>query len=202
MSNKERFEQRYESGQTPWELSRADHHLVEFVENHLPLNQKVMDIGCGTGSNARWLAEKGHQVFGVDFSPRAIKLAIEKSSGNSNNVQYMVKDFLDPQMVGHDFDFIFDRGCFHSFDSKQDRSTFAQNVSAHLKGNGRWLSILGNSDAPPRDDGPPVRSAGQIVEAVEPFFELIYLKSDTFDSNREAPARCWLCLMKKRKTIG
>jgi len=96
------------------------------------------------------------------------------------------------------FDFIFDRGCFHGLAEKEDRKIFAENAAGHLKKKGLWFSILGNADDEPRDEGPPMRSALDIVAAVEPYFEILSLVSDRVDSSRETSARCWLCLMKKR----
>ena len=43
-----------------------------------------------------------------------------------------------------------------------------------------------------------MRSALDIVRAVEPWFEILSLTTAEFDSERENPARSWHCLMKKR----
>lgn len=198
MSKKKIFEERYEKGNTPWELDRPDAHLIKTIEQEQIKPCKALDIGCGTGWNVIWLARQGFEATGVDFSKKAIERATELSIREGVRPGFRVKDFLDPAIIADDFAFVFDRGCFHSFDDKNDRKRFARNVGRNLKPSGIWLSILGNSDAPPRDDGPPTRSATDIVSAVEPNFEILRLAADRFDSNRERPARCWICLMKKR----
>ncbi len=199
MTKKESFEERYQSGTTPWELNRPDSHLVRIIEKESIKPCRTLDIGCGTGSNAIWLHNRGFEVTGVDFSSLAIEKAREKAKKEGAKIQFLIKDFLLGKKPDPEFGFIFDRGCFHSFDDKKDLKTFAKNAALHLKTGGLWFSILGNADAPPRDEGPPMRSALDIVTAVEPFFEILSLVADRFDSNREKPVLCWLCLMKKRE---
>ena len=198
MSKKEMFDERYKAGKTPWELERPDSHLIELVKNENILPCKTLEIGCGTGSNAIWLARNKFDVTGIDFSSLAIEKASAKSQKQGVEIQFFVKDFFEPAKGESDFEFIFDRGCFHSFEEKDDRKIFAKNVSRHLKEGGRWFSIIGNADDGPRNEGPPMRSALDIVTAVEPFFEISSLVSGRFDSSREKPARCWKSLMKKR----
>lgn len=198
MTRKEEFEERYQSGTTPWELDRQDSHLVRIIEKKIVKPCKTLEIGCGTGSNAVWLHSRGFLVSAMDFSSLAIEKAKEKALTQGADIRFSVSDFLLEKKAQPDFEFIFDRGCFHSFSDKKDRKTFAKNAARHLKPGGLWFSILGNADAPPRNEGPPMRSALDIVTAVEPFFEILSLVSDRFDSKREKPARCWLCLMKKR----
>ena len=61
-----------------------------------------------------------------------------------------------------------------------------------------WLSLIGSTDGPPRDTGPPRRSAIDIAVAFEAWFEILYLRATHFDSDlAEAPAT-WLCYMRKR----
>jgi hypothetical protein len=93
---------------------------------------------------------------------------------------------------------VFDRGCFHSFTSEDDRSRFANNVAAHLEKAGLWLTIIGNADEHRQGPGPPQRTAADIVLAVEPYFEILLLQTSHFGSNRPKPLRAWRCPMQKR----
>jgi methyl halide transferase len=198
MSKKEKFEERYRTGETPWELNRPDKHLVNIIKKEKIQPCKVLEIGCGTGNNAIWLAEQGFDVKAVDFSALAIEKAKEKAKKQEAEICFDLADFLIKPAEQQTFDFIFDRGCFHSFDTEEDRKTFAANVAWCLKQKGLWFSILGNADAPPRNEGPPMRSALDIVQATEAFFEILFLISDYFDSGREKSPRAWLCFMQKR----
>jgi len=82
--------------------------------------------------------------------------------------------------------------------SDRDRRAFAENVAAHLEEDGLWLSIIGNADDRRAGPGPPRRSARDIVNAVEPCFEILSLVAGHFGSRRPDPPRAWVCLMRKR----
>jgi SAM-dependent methyltransferase len=162
------------------------------------LGCKAIDIGCGTGDNSIWLAQNGFQVTGTDTSDIALDKAKEKASKAKVECDFMLADFLNDQIEGAPFGFAFDRGCFHSFNSGDDRKRFAQNVAAHLEEAGLWLTLVGNADEDRKGPGPPQRTARDIVLAVEPYFEVLSLISSHFGSNHPSPPRAWRCLMVKR----
>jgi SAM-dependent methyltransferase len=159
---------------------------------------RVLDIGCGTGDNSVWLAQNGFQVIGTDTSDIALEKAREKASKANVQCGFVLIDFLKNRIEGAPFGFVFDRGCFHSFDSENDRKRFARNVAAHLEKAGLWLTIAGNADEHRQGPGPPQRSAGDIVSAVEAHFMILSLTCSHFGSNRPNPPRAWRCLMQKR----
>ncbi len=198
MTIEDRFKERYKSGDTPWDIGKADFNLVEVVTQKPVLSCKALDIGCGTGDNSIWLAQNGFQVTGTDTSEIALEKAKEKASKAGVECAFVPADFLNRKIKNAPFGFAFDRGCFHSFSSENDRKKFAQNVAAHLEEAGLWLTLVGNADDDRRGPGPPQRTAGDIVSAVEPYFEVLLLISSRFGSNHPNPPRAWRCLVKKR----
>ena len=199
MTIEDGYKKRYESGNTPWDLGQPDFNLIETVTN-LPIpNCKALDIGCGTGDNSIWLAQQGFEVTGTDVADLALTKAKEKASQADLTCAFLLVDFLKAKIEGGPFGFIFDRGCFHSFSSENDRNRFARNVAGHLEEAGLWLSIIGNADEDRQGPGPPQRTAADIVLAVEPYFEILSLQSSRFGSNRPNPPRAWRCLVRKRK---
>jgi cyclopropane fatty-acyl-phospholipid synthase-like methyltransferase len=160
-----------------------------------------MDIGCGTGDNSIWLAQNRFRVIGTDTSDIAIEKAKEKASKANVACDFMFVDFLKNKIEEAPFGFVFDRGCFHSFNSENDRKMFAKNVAAHLEDDGLWLTLVGNADEHRQGPGPPQRTAGDIVRAVEPYFEILLLQSSVFGSNHPNPPRAWRCLMQKRQFV-
>jgi len=198
MSDPERWQERYHLKNTPWDTGRPDSNLINIVTEKPVKTCKCMEIGCGLGRNAIWLARHNFRVTGVDISETAIKKAVKNASDAHVECNFVVADFLNEKISNRPFEFVFDRGCFHSFDSDEDRRKFAENVADHLDKQGLWLSLLGSADDPPRDVGPPRRSALDIVTATEPLFEILCLKAIYFDSNRPTPPRAWSCVMKKR----
>jgi methyl halide transferase len=199
MTIEDRYKERYKSGDTPWDLGQPDFNLIEVVTTKPIPNCKALDVGCGTGDNSIWLSRHGFQVIGTDTSDIALEKAKEKALKAGVHCNFVLIDFLTNKIEGAPFGFIFDRGCFHSFTSADDRRKFAQNVAFHLEENGRWLTIVGNADEKREGPGPPQRTAADIVLAVEPCFEVLSLTSSHFGSNRPNPPRAWRCLLQKRQ---
>jgi SAM-dependent methyltransferase len=198
MTHEERFQKRYASGDTPWDIGKPDVNLIQTVTARPIEPCKALDIGCGTGDNSIWLAEHKFQVTGIDTSEIAIQKAIEKALQANVKCIFMVMDFLTGNIAGAPFGFAFDRGCFHSLNSDEDRQKFAENVAAHLEKEGLWLTLVGSADEQRQGPGPPRRTARDIVNACEPSFEILSLVSGQFGSNRPDPPRAWVCLMRKR----
>jgi methyl halide transferase len=199
MTIEERYRERYKSGDTPWDVGQPDFNLIEVVTQKPILSCRVIDIGCGTGANSIWLAQNRFEVMGTDTSDIALERAKEEASNANVECDFRQIDFLKNKIEGAPFGFAFDRGCFHSFNSENGRRKFAQNVAAHLEEAGLWLTIGGNADERRQGPGPPQRTAGDIVLAVEPYFEVLALTSSHFGSNRPNPPRAWRCLMQKRQ---
>jgi len=199
MNVNNRFKERYKAGDTPWDIGKPDFNLIQTVTSTPVAPRKALDIGCGTGDNAIWLAKKKFHVVGIDISEIAIKKAEEKALKNKVDCTFIVTDILSTQVEGKPFGFAFDRGCFHALSSPKDRKRFAENVSGHLEKDGTWLSLIGNADEQRQSPGPPQRTARDIVTGVESHFEILALVSSYFGSNRPNPPRAWVCLRRKRR---
>jgi ubiquinone/menaquinone biosynthesis C-methylase UbiE len=194
-----RFENRYVTGDLPWNISRPDYNLINVVTTEKIKPGKALDIGCGTGDNAIWLVNQKFNVTGIDYSVNAIKMAKENARKNGfKNIKFSVVDILKDKIPDGPYDFIFDRGCFHSFDLAEERITYANKVAKTLKKDGLWLSLIGNYDDGRLDQGPPKRTVRDISNAVEPYFEIQYIRSGRFDSNDDEPSKIWIGLFKKR----
>jgi 2-polyprenyl-3-methyl-5-hydroxy-6-metoxy-1,4-benzoquinol methylase len=199
MTTADRFKGRYEAHDTPWDIGQPDFNLVQTVTKTPIKPCNAVDIGCGTGDNAIWLSQQGFHVLGIDTSEVAIERAKEKALRADTKCRFIVSNFLASKVEGRPFGFAFDRGCFHVLESDQERKSFAENVNRHLQRDGLWLSLIGNADEQRNTPGPPQRSARDIINAVEPYFEILSLVSGHFGANRPEPPRAWICLMWKRQ---
>ncbi len=193
-----RFEEMYKTNNTPWDHDLPDSNLIDMVAQRPIPRCKALDVGCGTGDNAIWLAQKKFQATGCDLSKTAIERAKKKAALSNVNCSFMVADFLKDGIPGSPFDLVFDRGCLHCVDSAKERRRFAKNVAAHLDEDGLWLALAGNADGQVREVGPPTLSAKELVAAVEPYFEIISLAAGRFGSDQADPPKAWICLMQKR----
>lgn len=175
-----------------------DAELVQLVAQHPVKPCPALELGCGTGTNAIWLAKQGFQVTAVDISSVAIDMAREKAAAEGTNVSFHCADLLSDTISGPPFGFVFDRGCFHSLNSPEDRQKCAEIVWEHTSEGGLWLGLMGNADGPEREEGPPRLSALDIVSVVEPRFEILRLNTTHFHANLEETPRAWACLMRRR----
>ena len=92
---------------------------------------------------------------------------------------------------------VFDRGCFHVFDDAADRARVAEHVAAVLAPDGMWLSLIGSTEGPPRQVGPPRRSLRDIADAIEPHLQIVSLRTAEFRDLPE-PAMVWICVSRRR----
>jgi SAM-dependent methyltransferase len=143
------------------------------------------------------MAECGFDVLGVDLSPLAVERARAKMEGRALPCRFAALDFLAATPPGGPFQFVFDRGCFHVFDETGEREQFVSQVAALLEPGGLWLSLIGSTEGPPREIGPPRRSAREVTLAIEPALEIVELRSAEFSGIN---ARAWFCLSRRRTT--
>ncbi len=189
------WDESYASGQPPWDTGQPDPLLVEFVAAHSVKPCPTLEIGAGTGTNAIWMAERGFDVLGIDLAPLAVQQAKAKLDGRNLRCRFQTRDFLAASVPAGPFQFVFDRGCFHVFDAASDRQRFAEQVAAELAPGGLWLSLIGSTEGPPREVGPPRRSAREVILAIEPVLEIVELRSAEFISHH---TNAWFCLSRRR----
>lgn len=185
------------SGELPWDTGQPEPLLVEFVASGGVKPARTLEIGAGTGTNVIWLAERGFDVLGVDVLPLAVEQAGAKVEGRDLRLRFVTLDFLAAPTPDSPFHFVFDRGCFHVFDEPEERACFAARVAAALVPGGLWLSFIGSTEGPPREVGPPRRSAREVALAIEPALEILELRSAKF---RGHDAKAWFCLARLRTT--
>ena len=202
MRDQAHWDDRYRRRDLPWDTGRHDRHLAEALARLPTRPSRVLEIGCGNGNNAAWLAEQGYLVTGIDVSPVAIAQATNRIGAAGLQADLVAADVVGDPIPNGPFDFVFDRGCFHSFDGSVERGRYAQTVHRCLGGDGFWFSLVGSADAPPREIGPPRLRVEEIATAVEPCFEILEIMATHFDSDQPDPPPAWACLMRARRGIA
>ena len=168
--------------QTALDIGRPQPAFVELVHAGELNKGYVIDIGCGTGENALYLAENGFPVVGVDLSNRAIAAAKKKAIERKLKVDFRIANALSLGFQAGHFDNCIDSGLFHTFND-HDRLTFVREISRILRTDGRYF-MLCFSDKEPTNWGGPRRISKQEIEtAFSPLFSISYIK-DAFFATR------------------
>lgn len=130
----------YGVGFTPWKqiaalpgVTRQISGLFDREEQgRQPPYGPVLDLGCGSGIWAVKLAQRGWQVTGVDFVPKALRRARERARAASLDVRFVDGDVtqLTNTGVGSGFPFLLDFGLFHDELGDEERRAMGREVSA------------------------------------------------------------------------
>jgi len=87
--------------------------IIEAVNSGwIPSGARVLEIGCGRGLSADWLAAQGFDVVAIDISQHAIDDARAKYGSQRKSLRFEVVDITVPTELGP-FDVMIDSGCFH-----------------------------------------------------------------------------------------
>jgi len=163
----------------PWDTGRPQPAFVELVEAGEISKGVVLDVGCGTGENALYLATSGFSVVGVDLSRRAIVAAKAKASERNLKADFRLTNALSLGFRNGHFDNAIDSGLFHTFNDK-DRVAFAREIARVLTTDGRYF-MLCFSDKEPANWGGPRRITKEEIETTfSSLFNINYIKDAYF----------------------
>ena len=144
MNLREQMEQIYRDmplDSIPWNISDPPTILVETVEAGKIKPCKAVDLGCGAGNYAVWLAQNGFDVTGIDISEHAIKHANDLAIRMGVSCSFEVADLLgDLQKFHEHFDFAYDWEVMHHI-FPEDRKSYLNNVHSMLRPNSMYFSL-------------------------------------------------------------
>lgn len=115
--------------------------LVAFVEDGAARAPgRALDLGCGTGTNALYLAAHGWEAVGADFSPTAISRARARAAHapDGRRATFFVADVTRLPDLGAPFQLVLDIGCLHSIPPAA-RESYARGVAHALRDGGTYL---------------------------------------------------------------
>jgi SAM-dependent methyltransferase len=161
----------------PWDTKAPKENVIAWHTGGW-VHGDVLDIGCGLGDNAIYLAKNGHNVTGLDISPTALITAERRAGDAGVDVRFAVTDSTKLDGYTDAFDTIVDSGMFHCLDDDGKRSYAAAAHRATRPGATLLISCF--SDANPTDTEWPrpsvseqtlrdvLGAAGWDIESLEP----------------------------------
>lgn len=171
----------------PWDSGISPPELLEFIQTH-PTG-KAIDLGCGTGTNVITLARAGWQVTGVDFAPRAIRIAKAKLKREKIQAELYIGDVTKLEGIMGPFDLALDIGCFHSL-SQQGKVDYLIQLDRLLTSNGFWLTY-GFFNPDPIQPGPGLTETE--LKLISTRYSL-HSRQDGFDRQKRSSA--WFLFQK------
>ena len=193
------WDSHYQSGNPPWETGQPSSELARVIAEERILPCRAIELGCGTGLNAVWLAQQGFEVTAVDSSRLAIEKARQRAIAAEVTVRFVLADVLDLRESYDPFPFFFDRGCYHAVRGLDVRA-YLRTLERVTAPGSLGLVLTGNARDPHEPgQGPPVVSAEELHAELEPVFEIVRLREFRFDTVEEAGPGflSWSCLVRR-----
>ena len=114
------WEQRYRTGDTPWEKGAPAPPLLEWIAHRGPLRGNILVPGCGSGHDVRAIASASQaaQVVGMDIAPSALDQA--RRFPVAGQETYLLANLFDlPAVLIGRFEWVFEHTCFCAIDPQQ-----------------------------------------------------------------------------------
>jgi methyl halide transferase len=153
------WEERYRTGNTPWEKGAPAPPLLEWIAQRGPLRGNILVPGCGSGDDVRAIAAASlaARVVGMDISPSALDQARRFSIVGQET--YQLGNLFDlPAVLIRRFEWVFEHTCFCAIDPQQ-RPDYVSAVMRALLPRGFLLAIFflnpWDPGEAPEGGGPP-----------------------------------------------
>lgn len=170
----------YRLGLTPWDQEQIPSQLITRIAAADRLEPGVaLDLGCGTGRHATYLAEHGWEVTGIDVAPRAIALARSRSARVSWALADLNGESITPikERLRDRATLILDVGCLHGLDDT-GRAAWSHIVNT-VAAPGASLLLRAASPRPRQSIGPRGILPEEITSRLGPGWERISAASSS-----------------------
>ena len=116
----------YRYFRAPWDIGPRE-ELVALVESGRIKPGRAIDLGSGTASNCIFLAQRGFNVTGLDYTESAIELGRTRAKEAGVSVNFVVDDLTNLQHVHGTYDLLADYGTLDDL-TKKARDLYVENV--------------------------------------------------------------------------
>ena len=178
------WDEAWRKGRPPWEAPEVNVDLIRVVKELLPELRRVtfLEIGCGTGREAIWLASKGFQVTAVDASVTAIERARTRAEQAEVLLRIVLSDIFQFARNSETFDFVYDIGFYHCV-RRQDLKRYLDLLWDVTHPGSYYFTICGAAECDTGNElGPPLVSEREIRWEVGRLFEVVRIELGTLGS--------------------
>ncbi len=163
-----------------WDIGRPADELRKVVAGGKIGKCRVVDMCCGSGSDAIYLANRGFDVTAIDVAPTALAQAEEKAAKAHTVVHWVLADILAPPNL-KPFDFIYDRGCYHVV-RDQNLTAYLETVRRFSRPGTKFLLLAARHDDQ-SEGGPSGVTEEELRFDFLTLFDLEWLREIRLESN-------------------
>lgn len=190
------WNQRYIEGTTPWDSGLPSAELVRVLDQQRPPPGRALELGCGTGTNAVYLARRGFDVTAIDLSEVALEQARRRAAAAHLRITFQAVDLVDWH-PGRTFDLVFDRGCYHCV-RRTNPSGYLAALARATHAGSRCLLLVGNANEQ-TGTGPPRMHEHEIRAELAPLFAVDFIRPFRFEDPGGVPGPLgWSCWIERR----
>lgn len=193
------WDRAYREGQTPWNAEAPGREVVRIVEEGRVAPCRVLDVGCGTGTDVVWLSREGFDAAGIDLSAEAIARAKRRAAQAGSHARFRVGNVVEPRSEEEGaYGLVLDRGCYHSAAFADRGGEYARAVRALLAPAGRFL-LQCFSPREPAGYGPRRIPLAEIESVFSPLLDILEVRQGMWRSVAEHTGPwSWTCWMAPR----
>lgn len=191
----------YRRGVVNWDPGDHDRHLPRVIREFGIAPGRVLDLGCGTGKSAVWLAEQGFDATGIDLAPSAIDQARSLAQLRGVAVRFMVgrfpEDFVQPQAGDRSlgmYDLVVDRASIQHMGHGHQLASIVEQVAALLRPGGIIYSLMIAGYGVPRGWGMGVWTESAIRRLFGEAFSPLHLEQTVFTPGEPGSVPAWLVI--------
>jgi SAM-dependent methyltransferase len=197
------WDARFRVGDTPWEEKTHSDTLITLASQYLTLPCRLLDVGCGLGTNALHFAGLGYSVTAIDISPDAIRQARAAAQHLKLAVDFGAQDFLSEDFNAPQIDAAVDRGCLHTFSTPAGRCAFVRKMAQILPSHGIWINISGSAENGEdstlvREHGLPRLTETDLLRSTELGFEVLELRRCLYGQEESTRFLAWAGVFRRR----
>ena len=195
----------------PFLQNIPDENLVEYCAEGRIEFDRAIDLGCGIGRNAIYLAKRGGRVEALDLSGTAIAKARSLADQEALDITFTVGSVFGVEWAPAYFDFAYDSGLMHHLQPHR-RPYYLEKIRRMLKPEGHLgMTCFGPEAAPTTADSviyesgemPPGigYSEGRLRAILKPYFEILQfrpMQEMSNDSGLFGMKEMWAILMQPR----
>jgi methyl halide transferase len=191
------WDERYRQGQAPWDTGRPSPELVRVLAEERVTPGRALELGCGTGTNALYLAGQGFSVTAVDGSSVAIERARQRAARQGLAAEFVQGDVCALPAPPLPYDLLFDRGCYHCV--RGENLTGYVGMLQRVTAPGSKFLLLAGNAREPRDPGPPTVSEEELRAELGGLFDFVWIREFRFeDPDGTSGPLAWSCWLVRK----